>query len=233
MKSPWGEEIPVTFQVGFVGNDGVLLGSDKRVMMMGQVRSSSLAEKIHIEADDLAYCCTGGDLASLMREPIIAAIRTPTGDFRSDLLQNCQMTILETLKGVKLNELLSQKGAILFARRANSGVELWRILVGTLGTSVLPDQITDKVTQGDESSSARLFVERYFPKHPVAIASLVPLAAHSILTAGVLNPDAVEGLEIVLCTQSAFRKLPSDEIAALIESSTKRDLDIVRVLGLG
>lgn len=56
MKSPWGEDVPVTFQVGFVGGDGVLLGSDKRLMMMGRVRSSSLVEKVFIENDDLAYC---------------------------------------------------------------------------------------------------------------------------------------------------------------------------------
>lgn len=121
----------------------------------------------------------------------------------------------------------------MFARRTAGGVELWRILVGTVGTSVLPERVINKAVQGDETSPACLFVERYFPKHQVAIANLIPLAAHSILTAGALNPDAVEGLEIALCLQTGFRKMSDDEISVLKESYTKADSDIERALGLG
>jgi len=231
-ERPLGEETPMTFQVGFVGNDGVLLASDRRIVMMGRVRASSLADKIFIEGNDLAYCCAGGDLASVMRQPIIDAVRTASADFRSDLIQRCQMKILELLEGCPLNEVLRQKGVILFARRLDGRVELWRILLGTLGTSVIPEHIENKIVQGDELSSASLFVERYFPVCPCPIRTLIPLAAHTIVTAEWLNPDAVGGLEIVLCSHAGFEKLPNDQIEELAQSVHGREAWIAKALGL-
>ena len=44
MRSPWGED-EVTFQVGMVGSDGVVLASDRLVTKLIGVRSTSLMEK--------------------------------------------------------------------------------------------------------------------------------------------------------------------------------------------
>src|ERR1700691_3475998 len=60
MKSPWAED-GVTFQVGMVGSDGVVLGSDRLHAQLLGTRSAFLANKIVI-AEDCAYCCAGDDL---------------------------------------------------------------------------------------------------------------------------------------------------------------------------
>src|SRR5580698_773185 len=54
----------MTFQVGLVGSDGVLLASDRRHTRQDTCRSSFQSDKIFLSSRQrLAYCAAGDDIA--------------------------------------------------------------------------------------------------------------------------------------------------------------------------
>lgn len=229
------EDFPMTFQIGLVGTDGVLLGSDKLMTLMGSVRSTYEAEKIAFYEPGLAMCSCGGDLAAAMRDPIIDVVRSFSpgrADFRGDLISKCQMFLLDMLdKGFDKNSISRQAGAVLFARRTNECVELWRMIIGMTGSAMIGDAILDKITQGDETNPARFFCEQYY-KEGRTVAELIPLAVHSLLMAHERNLSGVNGVEIAICKSTEFRKLLPEEIRKLRENSEDLDEHIASRLGL-
>src|SRR5205809_8004096 len=65
------EEIPVTFQIGIVGSDGILLASDRATTRINGYRGSPfMATKITTVGDFLAYCCAGDDTAITLSNEI-------------------------------------------------------------------------------------------------------------------------------------------------------------------
>jgi hypothetical protein len=63
-----GEDMPVTYQVGLCGYDGVVLASDRRVIEWNRqtvgTRNLLLSDKIVYSQDEgWAYCCAGGESA--------------------------------------------------------------------------------------------------------------------------------------------------------------------------
>src|SRR5437667_12459885 len=68
MYHPAPEEIPVTFQIGLVADDGVILASDKRARSRAGVAEgrlgvdiSSTVEKLWIVDRAFAYCVAGNE----------------------------------------------------------------------------------------------------------------------------------------------------------------------------
>ena len=58
------EDIPVTFQVGMVGSDGVVLASDRCYTRHDSARSSYEGDKIFVaENKPLALCAAGEDIS--------------------------------------------------------------------------------------------------------------------------------------------------------------------------
>jgi hypothetical protein len=66
---------------------------------------------------------------------------------------------------------------------------------------------------GDNVNPAVFWAERYYEELP--IERLIPLASHTILAAGRLNPTAIKGLEIVLCGTSGIRRVSEESIREL------------------
>jgi hypothetical protein len=92
---------------------------------------------------------------------------------------------------------------------------------------VRPDSISTKVYAGDTANPAIFWIERYYrDMREVLIANLVPLAAHLIVTAGVLNSAGISGLEIVLCDHAGIHRLPDESIRELERQSKERDKSI-------
>jgi hypothetical protein len=229
MKSPWAED-GVTFQVGMVGSDGVVLGSDRLNIQLLGTRSAFLADKIVI-AEEWAYCCAGDDLSVLAAQRCIERIKENAGlKMRDHLMHSAQMAIIEesrTREARQGRQLYG--GTVLLAVRESGNVDLWRLNVGT---PTYADRVDNKICEGDPYNTARFFGERYFPKDKRPIADLLPLAAHAILMAGVTNSTGVKGLELAICTPSEIRKVAENEIARLVSLSGKLDAEIATALGL-
>lgn len=227
----------MTFQIGMVGRDGVLLASDmKRTYVpnvRGCYRSSSEQPKIIVPpGGHVAYCCSGDELT----EAAARLFCDRTDNFADD------SAIKKALEGAA-QEAMSQArmpgsaplsgGSSLFAyRSAREKIQLWCLeMRSSLVAAPHATPEFKHVINGDRGNPAGFFIERYFQQCK-PIQDLVALAAHTILIAGRLNPAGVSGLEIVFCTAKGFERVSEDGIAELIERSGKLDADIAASLGL-
>src|SRR5258708_3142237 len=94
---PPSEDVPMTFQVGLVGSDGVLLASDKRVRdVRGGLVATFDTDKIVVLDDlHLAYCFAGDLLARHAAGLIVTELRKHThplaqpGPLLQEVLHNC------------------------------------------------------------------------------------------------------------------------------------------------
>lgn len=236
---PSCEDIPVTFQVGMVGSDGVLLASDMKARSTaGQqegisagVDFPSTAEKL-FHYDRHAYCIAGNDntirwIANGVHERFekqgsaaldSEAVRSLLWDAVNEI---CKPRVDQFGNpGLPLHYRVP--GTMLLAYRGHREVELWRIDLTGFGPGVY--RVFDKTLQGDAANSAAFFLLRYYRVAP--INQLLPLAAHCILTAAKVNPSGVEGLEIVVSTLEGTTKLNEQERSRLIEASEKLDAAI-------
>ena len=90
----------------------------------------------------------------------------------------------------------------------------------------------DKAVAGNKLNSALFFTQRFYEKLP--IPSLIPLAAHTVLSASRINSTGIGGLEIIRCSRGKFKPLSDRKIAELVEWSENLDHKIKRLVrGLG
>src|SRR5213080_1086686 len=75
-----GEGI-LTFLVGIIGSDGVLLASDRKHTRQSDVRTGFKAPKVFISGDkQLAYCCSGDEFANEIGRSLLE-IKTGGSDY--------------------------------------------------------------------------------------------------------------------------------------------------------
>lgn len=230
------EEYPVTFQVGIVGSDGVLLASDRLHTESGypRIHKGFESEKIEIiEEKKLAYCCAGDDLTVMSARRIAASIG-------SESIDNPKALFIQAARDAVKEEFASRSeryggqlfgGAILLAHQSAAGVKLWKVQVEAVTPNAFAVD-SPAVCIGDPCNSAVYFVERYIQKRPgrLPIDTLLPLAAHTVLMAGIMSGGIISGLEIVLCTSSGFRRLTKEELDSLTAYSADLDTDIAVAL---
>lgn len=223
---PSSEDIPVTFQIGIVGTDGVLLASDVRARSTAGFRDgisagvdfSATTEKLFCYPEfHHAYCIAGND-NTIWR----------VGHCAHENIKKHGNTFLdhETVRSLlwdSVNEICKSIGPIgskyygsmLLSYQGQQSVDLWRVNLNGFGPGV--NAVLDKTFEGDAANSAAFFLVQYYRAAP--IKQLLPLAAHCVLTAAKLNPTGVEGLEIVVSTLEQTRKLEKQELSALKQAS--------------
>lgn len=246
---PGPGELPMTFQIGALGDQGVVLGSDKRLTdELGEVRTTFDTPKIKIFNDlPLAYCYAGDALAEYAAKQIVSAVRRESENNRSRISENPKFWLQGLLqdavadiwsgdyranaqsKGNPLNG-----GTILFVYRGDTveGVVLWRITVGEC-PFVFPVD-TRYAVSGDRTSTALFLMERYYPKTgKPSIETLNKMVAECILLASAVNPVAVNGLELLVCSPDGFTHLSADnDKAPFIQGAMQLDKIIAESLGL-
>ncbi len=118
----------------------------------------------------------------------------------------------------------------MLAFRANGTVALW--IVDTLRTvpEITQVPIGEKAFGGDPKNPAVFLLERYFPEVPNTFSSLIPLAAHTVLSA---ECEFVEGLQIGIFTPTVFRVLTDEELKPYIELSKEIDAQILDLFRKG
>ena len=222
------EELPMTYQIGVVASDGVLLASDRLYSRFGQgAASTHSADKIVVHQPlGLAYCCSGDDLSVAVAQDICAGYPWPA-NVRDHLTIAAQNVAINW----KHKQMPGRGGSVLFARKTNDAVELWRVQVST---PAFAERIDDRVPQGDPSNNASFFIEHYLPirngYRKLPLENLKFVAAHIILMAA---HSGVSGLEILLCRPDAgFYRLNEEEIDELKQKSAALDRTIQSSLGL-
>jgi hypothetical protein len=207
----------MTFQVGLVGSDGVLLASDRRYTRQDTCRSAFQADKI-VFSKGLAYCTAGDEIAEAVGLTLLEFNDTSASNeaYRQQLE-------LRSRAAVEGRSDYYGNGMLLIARCAAEDIQLWTLTVSPLDKRAR--RITDKFCQGDNANTASFFGEAYFPKDHASrpISSMRMLAAHTVLMAGKTNPCYIEGLEILECRKDGFTRLNDKEIADLVKHSATID----------
>ena len=231
----------MTFQIGLVGKDGVLLASDTLHTQVAPTRSTFNSPKIsHDTRTQITHCWSGDELGQLFSD--VMRNRLPTAEERatehafSDYLRLRADNAIEVANAIRRADQptsLRSSSVMLAVPTPVNGttMSLWRLDLSSDGRCPCPHNVIDKTCCGDESSPALLFTERYFPQDErVPIRDLVSLAAHTVFMASRFN-NWVAGLQIVLCRPPGnIENISGDEIARLLARSSSLDQEIGKQL---
>jgi hypothetical protein len=225
---PDPDEPLMTFQIGMVGNDGILLASDQLATYSGnsyQYSDTSRMRKIAItQTGRIAYCCAG-DRLSIVTGAAIANSIDQLDEYSASVKDCVVQAVYSSSTPVIAGECKQpdgnaeplRGGSILVATCKPLG--LWRIDV-IPGKLPIVVPILDKAKIGDSNTAAPFFTESYYSNRPVE--ELLFLAAHTVLTAGAMS-QWVKGLDIVLCKPSGCKMLTGQRIEELtLRSETLR-----------
>jgi len=220
----------MTFQIGMVGEDGVLLASDRAHVRIGHLpRTTFSAEKITIcPSGNMAYCCAGDDLMQTVADEICTPRKLDSLSAKEFFRQNISLAMERVAKAWKC------PGSILSASTHGDSVELIGIDIQAINNCPDVRKIEDRDFQGDSINAAVFFIERYLPVKQyvkLPLEDLKLIAAHAVLMASELNPIGISGLDIVLCRPGkAFEKLGPSEIEELKAKSKTLDSQIAAAL---
>ena len=220
----------MTMQVGMVGTDGVLIASDTQHTEEMGLRASSNSSKIRIDEDCGVLVSLSGKLvaAGYLADEIIARTK------KAPLWRQTEMGSLGEI-GQSILRRVPQGGEpcqclVVFTRPE---IQLHRFQMVLIGKEwgIVADEESGRVYAGDCKNSAIYWAERYYPRRPkLPIKELMPLVAHLIHTAHLLNTVTISGLEIVLCDKEGIRRVPDEDIALLEQQSEERDKSIGEAL---
>jgi hypothetical protein len=110
----------MTFQIGIVGTDGVLLASDMLVNqrgISGHTYGDTYSTSKIADSKGIAYCCTGDYLTILAAEKVTIEIENRDTDTKQ-FLQYCGAHVLqqETIRSANMNDWDKLTGgSVLFA----------------------------------------------------------------------------------------------------------------------
>jgi hypothetical protein len=221
----------MTMQIGMVGTDGVLIASDTQwTDNEAPVRSSTNSTKFVIDDDCSVAVARAGSMHSagnLAFEIIALTLQDENWrftDFRA-LSRIGERVLASARPGREAAQCL-----VAFTRPTPA---LWLFEMARMGDGwgLVNQEVLSKKIAGDTKNAATFWAERYY--RPLPIKTLVPLAAHLIVSAHTLNTAGIGGLEIVLCDAAGIRRVPDDVLRTLEIGAAERDQSIGESLLIG
>jgi hypothetical protein len=218
----------MTFQIGMVASDGIILASDTRAGRWDKFKTTSEVRKLVCCPElGVAYCCAGSDVAILAARKATELAEQQPGLSMERCAEKAAIEVWREEYGDPNPRERQYRESVLIAKVTGSDSGLWRL---NITSSSYCESILDKDINGDASNSAVFFSEQYFQKMPNTIGSLLPLAAHTVLMAGDRNQTGVGGLEIAICRIGECRKLTEKELAPLRDFSKRLDDSMLKQL---
>lgn len=232
---PAPDEIPVTFQIGMVGSDGVLLASDRAHTRPDSVRTTFSAEKLTIissESSAYCYCCAGDDYTQMIADRICRLEKPEHTSAKEFFLLKASLAF-EKLRA-SFDAYSTGPSGSIFLACGSEYVDLIRISLHGKQDGLTVEKIDNRDFAGDGLNPAAFFIERYLPSGKyvkLPLEKLKLIAVHTILMASELNPVGIHGIDIVLCPHGkSFRELDLSEIEKLTQDSRKLDSTIADML---
>jgi hypothetical protein len=226
----------MTIQIGMVGTDGVLLSSDTLWMHTPRVqinvprpRETSNRSKIllNLERGIAISYANNMETARRIADAIVDEIddsflrsgRSPVGPVMEigDRILDATEDVTRDVSGLIVFTIPTPKLYFFGTAFINSNPN----------PRTTCEPVTSKRIAGDNVNAAIFWSERYYELLP--IKSLVPLAAHLVVSAGKLKGSAVGGLEIVLCSKEGITPLPQPTCERLESQANKWDTEIGRL----
>lgn len=202
----------MTLQIAAIGTDGILLASDQQSNTTSsnrQVTTSYLTSKILFDnGRGLAACWSGCEIISfeLARRILKSANKDLPKNLPYDLtLPNLAKKVYNGVK--KQIQDYTAYGDVLFVDLKDLGKVY---SVGARRNSCMAIPSYTWAAAGQDSNAALFFCQQFYQRAP--IDELVPLAAHTILTAGQIDPARIKGLEILKCTKGGFELVPKPQL---------------------
>jgi 20S proteasome alpha/beta subunit len=222
-----GEAQRMTYQVGLVTTEGVLLASDRQYSDPFLMANRPRSPKIHVhERENLAYCSAG----DMLCEEFVKRIRKHNKeqmladreieDVRDVLALCAEEAKSEAARFREAHPYMPQLfgGNTFIVYRSAESIRLWTIKTQdqTPNPSII-DIDSDPIAAGANSPAA-FFTNRYFERLPKKMAILLPLVAHTVLMA---ESESVKGIQIGIFTRDKFRIMDAKELKPLIRLSRK------------
>jgi hypothetical protein len=224
----------MTMQVGMVGIDGVLIASDTRMSdtpatapAFGETlaRPGDTRNRRKIIVDHKRGIVISCARTQKTAERVANAIREklPDDDFAKPCaaIEEIGKEVLDTIKGDEFSDLLKDAQCLIAIRQPFP--KLYVFQMTPEGTEC--ENMEGTVAAGARVNSALFWKERYYERHQ-PIRSLIPLAAHLIVSASKLPGSIVGGLDIVLCERNAIRVLSEDSTWELEMQANRWDKHI-------
>lgn len=235
------EELEMTFQVGLVGHNGLVIASDRRAVASGQnidarwlMRQTGDARKI-LHSKELDFVCVFSlsDHYKKMAEALVEDKDRPTlesDDYvRSYLQEKCEML----LKQIPQEYRFPGASLIVALPKARAGVKrLWQVSFFLGETPHVNDRV--RAYGGDLCDPAIYFAERYhgrLDEKELSVRELTAIAAHTVLEASQLNMTQIRGLDVLLCedgTEPHF--IEGDKLLNLKQQSSRLSAKIEKLL---
>lgn len=235
------EDSPMTLAVAFMGRDGWVLASDRRLYQTGWSLDlptnqrisgavTATTPKIHYdESTGIIYSFAGDGIAALAGELLVSKIQVNGSNNIGTLLNEVgNETFHKHIRQVVgVNNNIHRELLVLFLKKHPA--ELW---VLPLQQSSIPARYTDKALIGDITNGAKLFWQLYYS--PIqTVEQIQILAAYTILMGHECNESLVAGLEMWTSNANGgAQPVEQHDLESLVKSCSKIDHRIARLFGV-
>jgi hypothetical protein len=231
----------MTFQIGMVATDGVLLASDRKVTNISGFRYGWQTPKIKVYEDlGFAHQSAGDALCNtftyeLRKEIKKGKIQFAGGKFREvePVLAEC----VEIAHGKEATNRVQNSvgrepmpkcigGATMVVFWGNGTVALWVVSTQEASPGIeFIDAGSGRVS--GHPNLAGFFHDHYFPKLPNKVDALLPLAVHSVRMA---ECDVVGGLQVATFTKDGPKVFTAQELRRYDKLSRELNGEILKRL---
>lgn len=211
-----GEQPPMTLQVALMGCDCVVLAGDRLGMSLSTnnsaVDTASLCSKV--DTGKQFVCTAAGDDCARRIGKNLADSVLKSGVIFSDSSAFIK-AVNDLLDEHKIDWFCKmQPRKLIWGQTDGKDLVIWSATYDN-DMFVLAEN-ENWIVAGHQGNPARYWIDHYYRQNEGKKKSkdgLKKLAAHMILTGGILNPAGVEGLEMVVGTASeGFKKIKPSEI---------------------
>jgi hypothetical protein len=218
-------EIEMTLQVALVGTDGIVLATDLKLSRVyGNQYETSLTDKFRVNHErGLAVMWSGDFFPS--RDLAMKALEMTDEqlEFPDHLLEEtARQVFTEARRTIGLPMVDGE--VILVSTKDLATIHH----ITVKGESFSDVRIFDKAISGHHANSACSYVQLFYEKRPVP--ELIPLVAHTILSAGRINPAGIGGLKILCCEATGITEISKARLEELekwseaLHNSTRKNL---------
>jgi 20S proteasome alpha/beta subunit len=211
----------MTFQVGLVAANGIVIASDKRAtifqpnIQMAGSEYSNTTTKIYTSFDNTVTCAFAGDETG----PIVAGAIIGL-NIREDMsLEQTSALLKNTADAARQAHIQGlteqQKGllrdaSLLVALPNLKRWPLWKVIVrqSSLCSS------GNRFFSGGIGSSA-IYISEFGHRPSISVDEAVFLASHTVLEAGRMNPAGIDGLDVFVHSDNRIGLLLEDDIDQL------------------
>jgi hypothetical protein len=236
-----GEEIPMTFQMGMVATDGVLLASDRKVTNISGFRYGWMTPKIKVYEDlGFAHQSAGDALCNTFAHELYREIKKGKVQFAGGKFGEVEPALAQCVEIAQSKEATNRVensvgrmplpkcigGATMVVFWGNGTVALWVVSTQEASPGIeFIDVGSSRVT--GHPNLAGFFPDHYFSKLPNKLDALLPLAVHSVRMA---ECDVVGGLQVATFTKGGPRIFTSQELKRYDKLSRELNREILKRL---